>query len=80
MRKKYYSEKEIQDALIKARDEFNNKICPVLRDRGMCKNCHSYKPGYFTFSENAEKIREYMLNEPWCTCALVTGIIEVDGI
>jgi hypothetical protein len=80
MREKYYSEKEVQDALAAAQKEFKYKFCPAANSRNMCDSCHSYQQGSFSFYENSEKKREYLLTKPWCTCALVTGIIEVDGI
>ena len=65
---------------------FKLKLCPVFKTTCNFERCHSFFRGSIRehminpISEKAHRKTTYHVSKSMCTCAIVTGIIEHDGI
>jgi hypothetical protein len=50
---------------------FLETLCPIFREP--CKQCHSFTDGCIVKAKE-----NYLVMDPVCTCALVTGCIDVE--
>ncbi len=61
--------------------DFRHKICPIFKTSCKCENCHSFTQGgvrestSYNYKDKINKI-VYHMTKSYCTCAIVTGIVE----
>lgn len=70
------TELEAKKGLDRERTIFFNKECPLNKN---CIDCHSYYPGCFVKTETNRGLK-FSCHPPVCTCVLVTGQIDHEGV
>jgi hypothetical protein len=76
--KEYLAEQEAGIKLSSLVVSFLKKSCPVFQKECLGSKCHSYyRGGVHKVKKQKNDEIVYVLNEPNCSCSLVTGSIEM---
>lgn len=73
---------EEADLEVKRRDlHWHDTYCPVYRDHSCCRpTCASYNDAYKKMTGSGHKDKkDWQVKDGYCSCVLVTGIIEHQG-